>query len=69
MIFCSLARQHSGASLATAVAATVFAVAGAHVVSHKTEGPATSVTYLRIVVDTVQFQLQLLPEKVTRLWG
>ena len=51
------------------MAAAVFADAGAHVASHKTEGPATSATYLRIVVDTVQFQLQLLPKKVTWLWG
>ena len=59
----------SEASLAASSAAGVFAGAGIPVASHKTEGPSTSVTFLGIVVDTVQFQLRLPPEKVTRLRG
>ena len=54
------------ASLAASSAAGVFAGTGIPVASHKTEGPSTSVTF---VVDTVQFQLRLLLEKVTQLWG
>ena len=59
----------SEASLAASSAAEVFAGTGIPVASLKTEGPSTSVTFLEIVVDTVQFQLRLSPEKVTRLQG
>ena len=56
----------SEASLAASSAAGVFAGTGIPVASHKTKGPSTSVTF---VVDMVQFQLRLLLEKVTQLWG
>ena len=59
----------SEASLAASSAAGVFAGTGIPVSSLKTEGRSTSVTFLGIVVDTVQFQLRLPPEKVTLLQG
>ena len=46
------------AGQAVATAQVVFAEAGIPVAEHKTEGPATSVTFLGILVDTVQFQLR-----------
>ena len=47
----------------------MFAGTGSFVSSHKTEGPSTSVTFLGIVVNLVQFQLRLPLEKVIRLRG
>ena len=44
----------------------VFAEAGIPVAEHKTEGPATSVTFLGILVDAT-FQLQLPTGKLARL--
>ena len=41
-----------------ATAWAVFAEAGIPVAEHKTEGPATSVTFLGILLDTMQFQLR-----------
>ena len=52
---------------AIAVASRVFSSAGIPVATHKTEGPATAVTFLGILVDTVKFQLRLPPEKIDRL--
>ena len=45
------------AGQAVATARAVFAEAGIPVAEHKSEGPATSVTFLGILVDTVQLQL------------
>ena len=50
-----------------ATARAVFSEAGIPVAEHKTEGPATSVTFLGILVDTVQFQLRLPSDKLARL--
>ena len=50
-----------------ATARAVFAEAGIPVAEHKTEGPATSVTFLGILVDTMQFQLRLPSDKLARL--
>ena len=50
-----------------ATAWAVFAEAGIPVAEHKTEGPATSVTFLGILVDTVRFQLRLSSDKLARL--
>ena len=55
------------AGQAVATARAVFAEAGIPVAEHKTEGPATSVTFLGILVDTVQFQLRLPSDKLARL--
>ena len=40
---------------------------GVPVAEHKTEGPATSVTFLGILIDTRNFQLRLPQEKIQRL--
>ena len=48
---------------------------GVPIAKHKTEGPATCLTFLGIEVDTVAFELRLPEEKLTRLraqletWG
>ena len=55
------------AGQAVATARAIFAEAGILVAEHKTEGPATSVTFLGILVDTVQFQLRLPADKLARL--
>ena len=55
------------ASQAVATAREVFAEAGIPVAEHKTDGPATSVTFLGILVDTVLFQLRLPADKLARL--
>ena len=55
------------AGQAVATARAVFAEAGILVAEHKTEGPATSVTFLGILVDTMQFQLQLPSDKLAQL--
>ena len=55
------------AGQAVATARAVFSEAGIPVAEHKTEGPATSVTFLGILVDTVQFQLRLPSDKLARL--
>ena len=60
-------RGNSKSTLAASSAAGVFAGTAIPVASHKTEGPSTLVTFLGIVVDTVQFQLWLPLEKVTWL--
>ena len=53
----------SKASLDASSAAGVFAGASILVDTHQTEGPSTSVTFLGIVADLVQFQLRLPLEK------
>ena len=55
------------ASQAVATAREVFAEAGILVAEHKTDDPATSVTFLGILVDTVLFQLRLPADKLARL--
>ena len=45
----------------------MFAEAGIPVAEHKTDGSATSVTFLGILVDTVLFQLRLPADKLARL--
>ena len=45
----------------------VFADAGIPVAERNTEGPATLVTFLGILVDTVQFQLRLPSDKLAWL--
>ena len=52
---------------AVATARALLAEAGIPVAEHKTEGSATSVTFLGILVNTVQFQLQLPSDKLSRL--
>ena len=37
------------------------------VADNKVDGPATSVTYLGILVDTVRFELTLPPDKLERI--
>ena len=54
------------AGQAVATAQAVFAEAGIPVAEHKTESPATSVTFLGIHVDTVQFKLRLPSDKLAR---
>ena len=49
------------------IALTTFARLGAPVAAHKTAGPATSLTFLGICIDTVACQLSLPEEKVSRL--
>ena len=56
-----------GSPHAIVVASRVFSSSGIPVATHKTEGPATAVTFLGILVDTVKFQLRLPPEKIDRL--
>ena len=55
------------AGQAVATARAVFVKAGIPVAKHKTEGSVTSVTFLGILVDTMQFQLWLLADKLARL--
>jgi len=50
-----------------ALALHVFAMLGVPVSAHKTEGPATCVTFLGILIDTKAFELRLPMEKVKRL--
>ena len=65
LLFGQLGTLEAGQAVATARA--VFAEAGILVAEHKTEGPATLVTFLGILVDTVQFQLWLLADKLSWL--
>ena len=65
LLFGQLGTLEAGQAVATAQA--IFAEAGILVAEHKTEGPATSVTFLGILVDTVQFQLRLPADKLARL--
>ena len=55
------------AGQAVAMARAVFAEACIPVAEHTTEGPVTSVTFLGILVHTMQFQLQLPSDKLARL--
>ena len=55
------------AATAKAYATEVFDELGVPVASHKTEGPATCVTFLGIVIDTHRFQVRLPEDKLTRL--
>ena len=45
----------------------VFHMLGVPISTHKTEGPATSLTFLGIVIDTHTFEPHLPPDKLTRL--
>ena len=42
---------------------------GVPVAMQKVEGPATSITFLGILIDTVRFELRLPPEKVSFIQG
>jgi len=53
-----------GASILSLVL-QVFDSLGVPVAAHKTEGPATAVTFLGILIDTQSGQLRLPPEKLT----
>ena len=55
------------AANAASLAYEVFSRAGIPVADHKTEGPATSLTFLGNMIDTARFQLRLLHEKRLRL--
>ena len=50
-----------------ALALETFAYLGVPVSAHKTEGPACLVTFLGILIDTIQGQLRLPQEKLCRL--
>ena len=52
---------------ALAIALQVFQDLGVPVAAHKTEGPATVVIFLGILVDTVSFELRLPMEKIRRM--
>ena len=52
---------------AATLANEVFSQAGIPVAAQKTEGPASSVTFLGILVDTNLLQLRLPVDKLTRL--
>ena len=45
----------------------VFHMLGVPISTHKTEGPATSLTLLGIIIDTHTFEFHLPPDKLTRL--
>ena len=62
LLFGQLGTLEAGQAVATARA--IFEEAGIPVAEHKTEGPAISVTFLGILVDTVQFQLRLPTDKL-----
>ena len=49
------------------LALEIFAFLGIPVATHKTEGPATCVTFLGILIDTVAFELRLPADKLRRL--
>ena len=48
-------------------ASMVFSQLGVPVVTHKTEGPGTRITFLGFELDTVAFQLRLPPDKLERM--
>ena len=58
--------SNDGAKMLT-IAFDVLSHLGVPVANHKTEGPATTVVFLGIVIDTKNFQLRLPTEKVHRL--
>ena len=57
----------SEASIARARAEATFEDLGVPVATHKTEGPATRITFLGIVIDTQSFTLSLPEEKLLRV--
>jgi hypothetical protein len=46
---------------------TITRILGIPIATHKTEGPATSLNFLGILVDTCAFELRLPMDKLTRL--
>lgn len=54
-------------SRALSIALRVLQHLGVPVAVHKTEGPATLVVFLGILIDTIAFELRLPPEKLERL--
>ena len=65
-LFLGAPKSEEGAQ-ALATALEVLARMGVPVATHKTEGPATCITFLGILIDTLAFQLRLPPEKISRL--
>ena len=57
----------SEAGLALSSATRTFQTLGVPVADHKTEGPATTLSFLGILIDTNRFQLRLPAEKLARL--
>ncbi len=55
------------ASQALAATLSTFEMLGVPVSAHKTVGPETTLSFLRILIDTVRFQLRLPEDKLTRL--
>ena len=55
------------ASRTRAMVESIFSHVGAPLAHHKSEGPATVLSFLGIQIDTVQFQLSLPAEKISRL--
>ena len=49
------------------IALHIFEYLGMPVAAHKTEGPATCVIFLGILIDTITFELRLPAEKLQRL--
>ena len=46
----------------------VFSILNALVTYHKIKGPATTITFLGVVIDTVRFELRLPTDKLTYPW-
>ena len=57
----------SEATIAASKAMEFFSATGIPVADHKTEGPATSLTFLGVLIDTDRFQLRLPEDKLLRL--
>ena len=61
------APNSSEATIAASKAMEFFSATGIPVADHKTEGPATSLTFLGVLIDTDRFQLRLPEDKLLRL--
>ena len=55
------------AAMVASIATDTFRELGVPVATHKTEGPATCITFLGIVIDTASCQLRLPSDKLQRL--
>ena len=55
------------AAAAMEIALSIFHVLGIPIATHKTEGPATALGFLGILIDTQAFELRLPAEKLARL--
>ena len=67
--------ENDSATRTRAMVESIFSYVGAPLAHHKSEGPATTLSFLGIQIDTIHFQLSLPADKVQRLqallrqWG